>query len=231
MNFAPIDSSTAAFLAGLATSLHCAGMCGPLACLLAPAKGPDADAVTTRTVYHLARLGSYLLLGAIAGGVGRVPLELLGTSVTRWLPWMLVALLIAFAFRLDKRLPRPAFFARFSLGLPALLRRRGPVGGAALLGFATPMLPCGPLYFVVAMAAFAGTAARGAEWMLAFGLGTVPLLWLAQTQAVWLRRKLGPVGMSRVQTGLALCAAMVVAWRLRGTLGFAGPDAGSLVCF
>jgi sulfite exporter TauE/SafE len=231
MNFAPIDSATTAFVAGLVTSLHCAGMCGPLACLLAPAQGPDADAVTTRSVYHAARLGSYLVLGAVAGGIGRVPMSFLGSDVLRWTPWLMVLLLLVLAFRLDKRLPRPALLSRFSLRLPGLLRRRGPISGAALLGAATPLLPCGPLYFVLAMSTFAGSAVKGAEWMLTFGLGTVPVLWLAQAQAGWLRRKLGPSGLARVQLGLALAAAVVVAWRLRGTLGFNGPEVGSFVCF
>ncbi|MBL9206163.1 MAG: sulfite exporter TauE/SafE family protein [Opitutaceae bacterium] len=231
MTFAPIDSSTAAFVAGLVTSLHCAGMCGPLACLLAPAPGSDADPATTRSIYHVSRLASYTLLGAVAGGLGRVPLSFLGAGVVRWVPWLMVLLLLALAFRWEKRLPRPAILARFSLRLPGMLRRRGPLGGAALLGAATPLLPCGPLYFVLATSSFAGSALRGAEWMLTFGLGTVPLLWLAQTQAGWLRRKLGPAGLARVQVGLALVAALVVAWRLRGTLGFAGPNAGSFVCF
>jgi len=67
--------------------------------------------------------------------------------------------------------------------------------------------------------------------MIAFGLGTVPLLWLAQTQFQGLRAKLSPLGLARTRTVLALTAAAVVAWRLRATLGFAGPDAAALLCF
>lgn len=231
MNLPPIDSSSAAFVAGLVTSLHCAGMCGPLACLLGPRGGGEGDALTARSFYHVARLGAYAGLGALAGGLGRVPLGWLGEGVARYLPWTLVLLFVALAFGWEKRLPRPAFLARLTLHLPRLLARCGPVGGAAVLGLATPLLPCGPLYFVIAMATFAGSAVAGAEWLLAFGLGTVPLLWLAQAQAGWLRRRFGPSGLARLQAGLAVAAAVVVAWRLRGTLGLPGPDASSWVCF
>jgi uncharacterized protein len=231
MNLPPIDSSSAALVAGLVTSLHCAGMCGPLACLLGRGQGGEADALTTRSMYHVSRLAAYGVLGAVAGGLGRVPLGLLGEGVVRYLPWTLVLLFVALALGWEKRLPRPAFLARLTLRLPALMARCGPTGGAVVLGLATPLLPCGPLYFVVAMATFAGSAAAGAEWLLAFGLGTVPLLWLAQAQAGWLRRRFGAVGLARLQAGLAVAAAVVVAWRLRGTLGLPGPDASSWVCF
>jgi sulfite exporter TauE/SafE len=100
-----------------------------------------------------------------------------------------------------------------------------------LVGAATPVLPCAPLYLVIAMATFAGSALRGAEWMLAFGLGTVPLLWIAQAQMGWLRRHLGSAGLARLQFGLALAAALLVAWRARGALGFTAPDPGAFVCF
>jgi hypothetical protein len=231
MTIPPIDSSTAAFLAGLATSLHCAGMCGPLACVFGGSRAPESDAAVARTVYHVARLFAYAVLGAVAGGVGRVPLSWLGSEAARWAPWFLVILLLALALRLDRRLPKPAALARLSLALPAVARKLGPVGGAAVIGAATPVLPCAPLYLVVAMATFAGSALRGAEWMLAFGLGTVPLLWIAQAQMSWLRRHLGAAGLARLQFGLALGAALLVAWRARGALGFAGPDPASFVCF
>ena len=104
------------------------------------------------------------------------------------------------------------------------------ITGAALLGIATPLLPCGPLYFLVALALLAGSAVRGAEMMLAFGLGTVPLLWLAQAQFHWVRRRLSPLWLNRTRVALALVAAVTIGWRLRATLGFPGPDPFNFVC-
>ncbi len=110
-------------------------------------------------------------------------------------------------------------------------RTRPPVVASAALGLATPLLPCGPLYFLLALALLSGSAARGTEFMLAFGLGTVPLLWLAQTQFGRLERRMSPLWTNRVRLSLGLAAALVAAWRLRGTLGLGGPDATSIVCF
>ena len=62
MDLAAVNSPAAAFVAGLVTSLHCAGMCGPLACALMPVRGDAADAQTVSTTYHVTRLASYAAL-------------------------------------------------------------------------------------------------------------------------------------------------------------------------
>lgn len=231
MELAAINSPGAAFVAGLVTSLHCAGMCGPLACSLMPRGGDRSNAETISTAYHLARLFGYAVLGAVAGGLGRTPLSWFSQSSFRWLPWLTVVLFVAIAFRWDRHLPKFGVLGRFVLRLQERLRGRSRVEVAITLGLATPLLPCGPLYFLVALALLSGSALRGIEFMLAFGLGTVPLLWFAQSQFHWLRAKFTPRAMDRARQGLALLAASVVMWRLRGTLGFAAPDPSSWICF
>ena len=231
MELAGITGPGTAFLAGLVTSLHCAGMCGPLACAVMPAPAERVDAQTVSSVYHVSRLAGYGLLGALAGGVGRLPLAFMGESTLRYLPWLLVLFFLAVAVRFDQRLPRLPLLGRAYGWLVVRLRGRSRLHATATLGFATPLLPCGPLYFLLTLALLSGTALRGAETLLAFGLGTVPLLWFAQTNYHWLRLKLGPVWLGRAQTTLALAAALVISWRLRATLGFAGPGATDFVCF
>jgi hypothetical protein len=76
--------------------------------------------------------------------------------------------------------------------------------------------------FALAMAN--GSPAKGSGFALAFGLGTLPLLWLAQTQLHWLGGRLQPGAMRKLQRALALTAAVIMAWRLRGTLDFGGQD-------
>lgn len=230
---AGISGPGTAFVAGLVTSLHCAGMCGPLACAVMPAARDDADPQTVSSVYHVTRLAGYGALGALAGGVGRLPLAFLSDDVVRYLPWLLVLFFIAVAIRFDQRLPRFPVLGRAYGWVAGNLRgaqNRSRLRAAAALGLATPLLPCGPLYFLISLAMLSGSALRGAETLLAFGLGTVPLLWFAQTNYHWLRLKLGPVWLARAQTTLALVIAGILAWRLRSTLGFAGPDVNNFVC-
>ena len=112
--------------------------------------------------------------------------------------------------------------------LLARLRGGSRVRAAAALGAATPLLPCGPLYFLLSLALLSGSALRGAETLLAFGLGTVPLLWLAQANFHWVRARLGPRTLARLQGAFALAVAALLVWRLRGTLGLGGPGAAHL---
>jgi len=235
MELAAVNSPSAAFVAGLVTSLHCAGMCGPLACSLMPVRGAAGtraeDPQWVSTVYHVARLAGYATLGGLAGGMGRAPILWLSQSALRWLPWVLVIFFIGLALRWDRHLPKLAVLGRLTWKLQAWLRGRSRVQAAATLGFATPLLPCGPLYFIVALALLSGSVLRGVEVMLAFGLGTVPLLWLAQSQFQWVRQKLSPLWLGRMRATLALTTAVVIGWRLRATLGFPGPDPLNFVCF
>jgi sulfite exporter TauE/SafE len=231
MELASVSSPEAAFLAGLVTSLHCAGMCGPLACAVMPVRREQGDASATATAYHLCRLAAYCILGALAGALGRTPLTWISQSALRWLPWLGVLFFVGLAMGWDRKWPRLPIVGRAYLRIITRVRSYPAPLAAAVLGLATPLLPCGPLYFLAALALASGSAAAGAEFMLAFGLGTVPLLWAAQTQLGRLQRSLPPRWNDRIRVGLSLSAAMVVAWRLRGTLGFEGIDPSSFTCF
>ena len=231
MELAAVNSPATAFVAGLVTSLHCAAMCGPLSCALMPRAGERTDASTVSTVYHVSRLAGYATLGALAGGLGRAPLLWLSQSALRWLPWLLVVVFVGIALRWDRYLPKIAALGRLTWKLQGWMRGRSRVQAAAALGLSTPLLPCGPLYFILALALLSGSARQGIEVMLAFGLGTVPLLWLAQSQFNWVRRKLSPLWLARTRVTLALATATLIGWRLRATLGFPGPDPMNFVCF
>jgi sulfite exporter TauE/SafE len=228
---AAITTPGTAFLAGLVTSLHCAGMCGPLACALMPSTRDDVEPQVVSTVYHASRLFSYAVLGALAGGIGRWPLWFLGESVLRYLPWLLVLFFVAVGLRLDQRLPKPLALARVHAWLFGRLRGGSRIAAAAGVGFATPLLPCGPLYFLLSFALLSGSALRGAETLIAFGLGTVPLLWFAQHNFHWLRVKIGAGRLARLQAAFALGVALVLVWRLRGTIGLGGPGLNDFACF
>ena len=231
MEFASINSPAAALVAGLVTSIHCAGMCGPIACSVMPVKAGQGDASTAAVSYHVARIGGYTVLGAVAGGLGRMPLMWVSASDLKWLPWLGVVFFVGLALRWDRRIPKVPALGRLAFRISSHFRSRPRYQAAAALGIATPLFPCGPLYFLLALSLLSGSAARGAEFMLAFGLGTLPLLWFIQTQLGLARRLLSPQSTERLRFALALCAAAVMAWRLRGTLGFEGPDPSSLVCF
>jgi hypothetical protein len=77
---------------------------------------------------------------------------------------------------------------------------------------------------IFGLALFSGSALKGAEFAIGFGLGTIPLLWLAQSQFMRLNGRVRPNLLVRIQRIVAFAAALVVAWRLRTTLGIEGAE-------
>lgn len=220
-----IDTSTAAFVVGLVTSMHCVGMCGPLSCswaLSAKQGGKDSSFLTATGLYHAGRLIAYTAAGTIAGLIGMVPLRWAQQGGGWVLPWLLVAAFALVGLGLDRFLPKPALLSKPLRRLQQRAFQMPPAYRAALLGLATPLLPCGPLYLMLGLAAANGSPARGAEFSAAFALGTLPLLWLAQTQLHWMSGRLQPQTLRTVQRALALTAAVVMAWRLSSGIGSDG---------
>ena len=215
----PLAISTVAALGfGFLTSLHCVGMCGPLACGLGTVAKSEGEQLSAASLYHGSRLLSYGIIGAICGALGQQPLKWFFNSPAVLLPWVLVAVLLIMALGWDKNVPRPAILIRLTARARFRASRFSACGAAAAMGMLTPFLPCGPLYLAFGTALLAGSAAKGAEFTLAFGLGTVPLLWLAHHQFHLLRQKLTPLAMVRLRRGLAMVAALVLGWRLHGTI-------------
>ena len=219
-----IQSTPAAFIAGLVTSVHCVGMCGPLACGAAAIGRTPAQRHLAAGAYHGGRLLSYAALGALAGVISAQPLQWTMSSPAAALPWMLVVVLALVGLGVDKRIPCPAPVARLSLRVRRRLLAGRAGRGSFMIGVATPLLPCGPLWLVLIAALASGSALRGSEFMFAFALGTIPLLWVTQGGWVWLRGHLGIAGIDRARRGLALATALVMACRLRGTLWTSGTD-------
>ncbi|MFG0316369.1 MAG: sulfite exporter TauE/SafE family protein [Planctomycetota bacterium JB042] len=193
--------------ASLLGSPHCAGMCGPFAVLGGPTAG-------TRAVYHGVRVAAYVALGGLAGalgagldlggaafGVQRAALVLAAATLIGAGLWLLLRPWLGSRFRPAP----PAFVRRVSSGIARLAARRGPVARAALLGGASGLLPCGWLYAFVAAAAGTGAPVGGALVMLAFGAGTVPILFVVTLGA---RRLAEPL---RRRAPLAVGAALLLA--------------------
>jgi sulfite exporter TauE/SafE len=189
------------FLVGLAGSVHCVGMCGGIvsAFSMAPARPAFPVAVVTQTVpvvqgasetllrmaaYNSGRIASYASAGAIAGGLAggaRTLAGLAGWQVLAY--WLANLVLVLLGLYLSGAWPALAGVERLGQGL---WRRLRPLMGAILpidtpvkmlaLGALWGWLPCGMVYSVLLTAMLAGSAAGGAAVMLAFGLGTLPML-------------------------------------------------------
>lgn len=228
MDFNLISGASMAFLAGLATSPHCVGMCGPIGCAVLPmGKGEGFGSLQWASAsYHLTRALAYAVVGALAGAVGSVLVDAFSLAPARVLPWILVAVLVAIALRIDRLVPKPRWWGRAYWRLSRHLRNLPRASVGAGLGVLTPLLPCGPLYMVFALALFSGSAVFGAEIGLGFALGTIPLLWLGQSGFFAYHGRMSPVALRWTQCVLALGAAGLVTWRMLAS----GGEWGEMFC-
>jgi sulfite exporter TauE/SafE len=169
------------FVASLAGSLHCAGMCGGLVAFAAA--GGRRGGV--HFAYHVGRLVSYAALGAAAGALG-AGVDLGGSVVGVKQGAAVVAGLLMVGFGLavllrwrGVRVPHPPVPAPVREGFGRLMKRtqaQPPVLRAATIGLLSAFLPCGWLYAFVVTAAGTGSPLLGALAMTAFWAGTVPVL-------------------------------------------------------
>ena len=211
-----INSAAGAFAAGLVTSLHCVGMCAPLACMVSSMRRTDSERMNAAVLYHGGRIASYIAIGAIAGSLGAVPISALNSTPVMLLPWLLAVAMLVIGFGLDRRLPKPRFLCKLLLRSQAKLSGMSAAGSGFSAGLLTPLLPCGPLYLMFGIALLSGSTVSGAEFMAAFALGTLPALWIAQHQLHRLNNRMKPRNIGRLRSALALLAGGVMLWRLWG---------------
>jgi sulfite exporter TauE/SafE len=146
----------AAVILGLAGSVHCLAMCGPL-CLAIFARSGDGRLRLRFLLYHGARVATYALLGLVAGGMGAL--------FFRHLPEQAISIACGIIMIATALLYRR--------GLPSAPPRRIATANFALLGILNAFLPCGLLVAALAIAASSASALGGAAVMGAFGLTTM----------------------------------------------------------
>jgi sulfite exporter TauE/SafE len=185
------------FVTGVLASLHCVSMCGGFVAAYSLRAAESQEAVARASMlqpavlwahllYNVGRLTTYALLGGLMGLIGSfiaasgqlmgiqglasilagIFMIFLGLSLGRWVPY--TALL------------QPAWASQFSRlsRVGRQLASRTMSLGTFPLGLLLGLMPCGPLYAMEIDAAGTGSIGRGMLTLLAFGLGTVPALFV-----------------------------------------------------
>lgn len=203
-----------ALLLGLAGSLHCVGMCGPLMLALPLDAVGKRQVLRQMLVYHAGRVLTYAALGLLFGLMGKA-LAVAGLQKTLSIVagvFMLGMALMAWRFeRLVTALPGFGTFAEQVKKRMGYLLRSNPNGGTFSLGLLNGLLPCGMVYAALAGAIATTEAVEGAVFMIVFGLGTLPLLLTVSV----LGRSLGAVVRERVRLAQPILLAAVGALLLQ----------------
>jgi hypothetical protein len=170
-------------LAGLAFgffgSVHCAGMCGPLALSLPGADQSRVRFVVERVVYNLGRVLTYTLLGGLVGLAGRgAALAGLQQAVSVGIGVvMILAAAVPWVSRRVQQLEQaPSALLGTVMKPIGRLYQRGGVGALLVVGVLNGLLPCGFVYAALGTALTAGDLVESMTFMAAFGLGTGPAM-------------------------------------------------------
>jgi sulfite exporter TauE/SafE len=202
-----------AFTIGLIGSLHCLGMCGPIAMALPyQAKSKWLTAINIMQ-YHLGRVITYALLGGLIGLLGR-GLFLAGLQRSFSIAAGVLLLIMAvFSLKASSSLVsipfvnRAFFWVKSAMG--RLLKNKSP-SSILFIGMLNGLLPCGLVYMAIVGAVSTGDVFKGMGYMALFGMGTVPLVLLASVAGTFAGMRLRNTLRKLVPVFLVAFAALLI---------------------
>jgi uncharacterized protein len=197
-----MDLLIAVLIASFVGSMHCVGMCGPLVAFAVgnPAGERAVSRALLQAAYQGGRLITYALVGAVCGllgaavDTGGARLGCHRTAALLAGSMMIAVGLAAVARAAGARLPHvplPGWIHRLVFTGQRAAQALTPLPRALSIGLLTAFLPCGWLYLFALKAAETGSPLRGALFMIAFWLGSVPALVLVGAGVQTLVRLLG----------------------------------------
>jgi len=206
------------FALGLAASLHCVQMCGPI--VISYSVFLKRDMMLAHLSYNAGRVITYSALGALAGaagsGIGMIG-KLAGlASAARLLAGGAMVVTGILMLRVLPRkvliqVERRGMMALFSRSIGRLLvssRTLGKFGLGLMLGF----LPCGLIYGALLKAVETARPLAGALTMAAFGTGTAVSLLAMGMASSFAGLRMGAWG-NRLAGASILLAGAILVWR------------------
>ncbi len=168
-----------ALLFGLISSLHCIGMCGPIAMMLPVSRTNPAKKALQILLYHAGRLTSYALLGLLFGLLGR---GLYVAGIQQNISIVVGVLMISIAVVPEKvfaryNFSRPIYtiISKVKSGLGQQFKRKSP-DALFTIGLFNGLLPCGLVYAALFGAIAMENVSLSMLYMILYGVGTIPLM-------------------------------------------------------
>ena len=168
-----------AFLLGLVSSLHCIGMCGPIALMLPIDRSSNSKKITQVILYNFGRIITYTFLGVIFGIFGK---GLFIAGAQQNLSILLGVLMIVVALVSEKNFnkinfskPVYRFFSKIKSKLGSQFKKKTN-GSIFTIGILNGFLPCALVYIALFGAISTQSIDLAASYMFSYGLGTMPLM-------------------------------------------------------
>ena len=168
-----------ALMTGLVGSMHCIGMCGPIAVALPLGKKGWGQRTLGSVAYNTGRIITYGVLGALFGLLGQ-GIEMAGLQ--RWASTLIGALMILsviFPTLFKGKVQVEQFFFGYAGKMIGRFRKLFQISSLPslfLIGLLNGLLPCGLVYVAIAGAINTNNILYGILYMIIFGLGTVPVM-------------------------------------------------------
>ncbi|MCU7551932.1 sulfite exporter TauE/SafE family protein [Chitinophagaceae bacterium LB-8] len=168
-----------AFLMGTVGSLHCIGMCGPLALALPLGHRSEGGRLIGGVIYNFGRITTYSIFGLILGIAGE---HLFSNKVQSILSITLGILILIYLFIPVKKKASSAIitwanepFIKLRMAMGKLFKSTKSTSLFSI-GLLNGLLPCGLVYLAITSSLLTGTALKGSLFMMFFGLGTFPAM-------------------------------------------------------
>jgi len=166
-----------AFMIGLLGSVHCIGMCGPLAFAVPSLKPGIGYLVLDKVLYQTGRIISYCILGALIGLIGRqLWMSGLQQGISIFTGVLIIAAACSRIFKLSAGRGSSLLLKPFNKMFGYALKHKA---NHLIIGMINGLLPCGFVYLALAGALNMGNVALSVSYMFWFGVGTAPLMLLA----------------------------------------------------
>lgn len=197
-----------AFILGLLGSLHCVGMCGPIAFMLPVDRTNSVRKIIQTMTYHLGRLLSYSLIGLFFGFVGK-SLYIFGMQqqLSIIIGILMIVLILMPAKMINTFLLSRSIYnilSKVKSAFGKTLKKKTP-DTFLTIGFLNGFLPCGLVYVAVFASLTTGHTYLGGLYMVLFGMGTIPLM----TSAIYLGKFLNSKVKQRIQKAIPVFVVII----------------------
>ncbi|MBU6169805.1 MAG: sulfite exporter TauE/SafE family protein, partial [Bacteroidetes bacterium] len=172
-----------AFLIGLAGSVHCVGMCGPLALAIPAAGNSTGYSLLFRSIaYQSSRIIGYGVLGLVVGILSQ---SMQFTGLQPYFSILSGIFLLFLGF--FGIIPDVNSFSRYPVihnlqlkihRIMAKAMSNNHFSTPFVLGFMNALLPCGMIYIALGTGLSSGNISEASLYLMSFGLGTLPLMFM-----------------------------------------------------
>lgn len=211
-----MSNSEIAFFIGLFGSVHCVGMCGPLALSVPSFRNKWWLVVSDKFLYNTGRVITYTFLGLIIGLVGK-QLWMSGLQQGVSLISGLFIILAGISGIFKLHFANNSKWMSYVLSpinrlLSFALRQKT---GHFIVGLLNGFLPCGFVYLALVGAINTTSPIAAARYMFWFGAGTFPLMLMATISAGFI----GPLIRRRINRSMPYLVVCLGLWFLFRGMG------------